>query len=1093
MKWAACGLGYNGNDQVSELTARLTRELRSRLRYRLNFMAGGCTMKLRYFPLLVGLIAAWVAALHAAILISTASGNINATGTWSVVDATSYLNSETGSTALNGTTGTSSAFTPGAITISGLAPKLVALTSNTGTLKIELVLAGVSVSGTAVTVNCADLPSAAAATAEGGFVVTNFPNVLLLAATAYNVKLTTAGGCNATFWTDGTSSNWSRMITTNGTQVNGPGAGDQFYVSGSLTGAGTHNGPFTVTINTTANINYGNVANTTINPSIAIGQFGVLAFGSSASTAYLAEFAGAMVIYSGGTFTVGTSGTPIPSTSSVNLTLNSTVEGDTGIVVRNGGTFDSAGSAGGRTVVKTLLDATATGASTSTLTVADSTGWLSGDSIIIAGTITTGGSDATSKWDAATLTSDAAGTSVPLTGAVTNTHTSTKLSYTSTSTGKAYSMNMSPAVILLNRNVTIKGSGTTTNGYMYFQAAATGAIDWTEFTSMSGVGGTVQKRGLEVDVGSLGSFSLTNSSFHDSHNTSFILGAANANFGGTAGSNLSIQNNVMYNTASTASGVNYGFAINPLALQANNPYWKVDNLTVIRSAYATFSANAFYVLSGLGQLTNIAVSGSGNGSTSAGTILGPYGASNSIGGGAVGNAWGPLTFYTNVGYPLNFTASNFGISGTISGVYLWHEQGRFEPVLSTGDLILDPFYEISVSFGLYYPSGGGGTLTVRNGVIGWDANSSNWPLVEDSKTNSVYFDNMDLCPLGALGGVTFITCAPGVISLVHDVSAAGGNWSPTQAQVYLRNSSILTSSLSYPSQHGEEAWYGTRAFIVQDCAACSPVKHGAWVPGGFLSYDTAISHSSGFSLRMTPAINTVSGYISSGSGSTAAGTTLTLTSGTPAVPLGDVLTSNGGGYVAGTYITAGSASSYTVSQKQSVGSAGSPVQFQSYNNSAGSLLRLQSAPFGYGMRVGVANGQTAQVCVWIRPSISTDAAPTWGGSAVTYNGDNPRMIVRQNPNIGVQSNAVITTTFTPALTAGAWSQMCGTTPTASTDGEFEIVIDADQTFTSNAGGSVNVAEWSCSTTCGSPAGMQFWNGGAPFQAIVPIASKFIGG
>ena len=59
------------------------------------------------------------------------------------------------------------------------------------------------------------------------------------------------------------------------------------------------------------------------------------------------------------------------------------------------------------------------------------------------------------------------------------------------------------------------------------------------------------------------------------------------------------------------------------------------------------------------------------------------------------------------------------------------------------------------------------------------------------------------------------------------------------------------------------------------------------------------------------------------------------------------------------------------------------------------------------------------------------------------------MLIRQNHYMGAQSDTVI---GTASVTAGTWSQFCATTPTAPADGEFELVVDADQTFTSNAGG-----------------------------------------
>jgi hypothetical protein len=253
------------------------------------------------------------------------------------------------------------------------------------------------------------------------------------------------------------------------------------------------------------------------------------------------------------------------------------------------------------------------------------------------------------------------------------------------------------------------------------------------------------------------------------------------------------------------------------------------------------------------------------------------------------------------------------------------------------------------------------------------------------------------------------------------------------------------------------------------------------LPGGYIHYDTTITHSSGYSLRMTPKLLTFSGYIAPNAAGTGTGTlTVTTSTGTNTTP-GDALTSNNGSLIPGTFIISGTGP-YIVSQSQTVGSAGTPVQFQTYR--PGPLLRLQSAPLDMGIKVSVASGAAANVCVWARPSINTDAAPPWGGSAVTYNGDAPRMIARANPYMGIQTDTVMGTS---SLTAGAWSQFCANTPTAAADGQFEIVIDADQTFTSNGGGSVNISEWSC-TTCGSTNTGQFWWNGSPADFVAPAAT-----
>lgn len=1034
--------------------------------------------KLRCFAAAIALFT-FSGAASAATLVSTASGNIDATATWSVVDTTgtnAYLNSESANAALATSAVASSAFTPAAETVTEIGVKLASVAASpSGTITVKL--ANSTSPGSrecSQTINVADLVSASASTAEGGWVIlacSASPN----GTDAYTITASTSAAAQVNLFSSA-ATNWSHLLVTSGTKTGGPAAGDKFIVAGQLTGAGTHNA-YIVTIETTALVNYGNVANTLVDPSISVGQYGTLQLASAASTSYVSEFAGPMVIYNGGTFTVGTSGTPIPATSSATLTLNSTVEGDTGINVRNGGTFDSAGSSGGRNVVKTKLTVTATGGTTSTLTTADNTGWLSGDSIVIAGTQMTDGTAASVKSDAGTLSADATANSVPLTAAVTNTHTATHLSYTSTSTGIPYDMKMYADVILLNRNVVIQGNSSTTNGYIYLQASAHGAMDWTEFSLISG--NIAGERGIEADTGQFGSLSITNSSFVNSHYSTLVLAPTNNEFGGTQSQPVLIQHDVFYDVDTGSANPSYAFGF---LTSSFNPYVKIDDIAVVNCS--TFNENAILLNSVTEQFTNISIAGSGNGGTPALTVTGTYGNLGVLGG-QVGNGWGPITTYANVGPPARLGQTNASLYGTVSGFYIWHENYRFQVEQAGGDLTFDPFYIVTSSFGIYN-SGNGSHSTFRNGVIGWDiATTTQVPVQQDSVPTTIYLDNMELCPSGTVGGVAFLGCNGSAPIALEPDTTPGSGTSPSLAAVYLRNSSLLNQGTSYPTMGQQESWYGT-AFIAQDCNACAPVKHAAWVPGGFLSYDTAITHSSGYSLRMTPRVVTFSGYI--------AGTTLTDTSTPGSYPpaTGDRLTSNGSGFIPGTYATSNLGSgNIGVSLSQTVGSSGSPVQFQMYSQ-YGDLPRMQSAPYGEGIKIAVASGQSAQACVWVRPSLSTDAAPPWGGSAATYNGDTPRLIDRANPYMGVQQDTPVSVTFTPALSAGTWSQMCGTLPTAPADGQYEVVVDADQTFTSNPGGSVNIAEWSC-TNCKSPNTSQFWWNGAPADTVVPVSAPGTGG
>ena len=1045
----------------------------------------------------------------AATLISTASGNINATATWSVVDTTganALLNSEAANTALTTSPVASSTFTPAAETISGFAVKLASVAAApSGTITLELLDSTTSTAKCTRTVNVTDLVSAGPTTSEGGWINVTCPASFATNGTdAYEVLASTSVASQVNLFSD-TGNDWDRLLVTTGTKTGGPAAADDFLVYGNLTGAGTHTA-FTVTVNTTANINYGADANTLVAPSIAVGQFGTLAYGVTASTNFDMEFAGPLVIYNGGIFTVGTAASPIPATSNATLTMNSATEGDTGVNVRNGGTFNSAGSSGGRNVVKTKLTATATAGAT-TLTTADTTGWLAGDSLYVAGTdIVT--SNTPSGYHGEAVTSGAAsGTSLPIGAALVNTHTATQLNYTSSQTNTAYLMNMFPDVVLLNRNVIIQGATSANNGYLFFQAASNAAMTWTEFSQISGT--AAGSRGLEVDVGPPGTFSLTNSSVINSQDTALELDPNNPNFGGTQGAPLTIQHVTLFNVANNTACCN---TLSALALSTENaptgnPFWKFDDIAIVFTGNGIFSAQPLVMNSMMGQFTNISITGSGNGGNPALFLNCPYGAASFIGGN-VGNTWGPINSYSNIANVFDIGGVGKGCSGTIHGYNIWHEFGRFTPSSPSGNLVFDPFFEIDSTFGIYEPQNTS-TNTFRNGVIGFDtANNGLTPAIQlDAINSTLFLDNMELCPNGLVGGVNFVACTSTTqsgknISVMSDIiipsgtvgNPGGGDATPaTTAKIFLRNSSSLNVGTLYPTQDGNENYF-TGSFVVQDCEACTPVKHAAWVAGGFLSYDTAITHTSGFSERMTPKTPTFSAFISG----------FNLTTSVPNlnaalnVALGSTLYSNGAGFIPGTMLTApngANTNAFTVTQSQTVGSSGSPAKFQLAPDGANSPPRMQSAPGQMGTKIAVASGvSTAQACVWLRPSLSTDAASTWGTAAVTYNGDNPRMIVRQNPYMGVQADTVLATSS--GLTAGTWTQYCAPLPTAPADGEFEVVVDADQTFTSNVGGSVNVTEWSC-TVCSNSNNSQFWGNGTPTNALAqptpPVPGHVIGG
>jgi hypothetical protein len=309
-------------------------------------------------------------------------------------------------------------------------------------------------------------------------------------------------------------------------------------------------------------------------------------------------------------------------------------------------------------------------------------------------------------------------------------------------------------------------------------------------------------------------------------------------------------------------------------------------------------------------------------------------------------------------------------------------------------------------------------------------------------------------------------------------------------RVLLRNSS-LNSGATFGSANYPFIWsqsqFSDYAFINQDCNSCI-VKHFTWLRQGSLMYDSAITRAGGssYSVRMIPQVPTFNACMS--------GTNLVIRSFVNnANPLAGQIAATQ--YLIGTSVLSGTQTNaivtnqarYTAGPSQTFGrqdssttcSATVVVQAAALIDPGGGPPRLPSAPIGRGLQVAAANGTTPQVCVWVRPSISTDANPPYGSvAAQNYTGDVPRLQARSNPAMGVQSDTVLATLGSP--TAGTWGQLCGTLPSAPMDGVFEVFVDVDETATSNPNGYVNITDWSIPGGANSNGNSQFWFNGMPF-------------
>lgn len=127
---------------------------------------------------------------------------------------------------------------------------------------------------------------------------------------------------------------------------------------------------FTITMDDTANTDYGSGATSTATPALSISNGGVMNSGTSASTTYTHKLSGNLVIYYNGEFNVASSGSRMPTTSSFTLTFDCVTNVDFGMYLKSGGKCSFYGASKTRW---TLLTADAAVAAT-TLTVADTTG-----------------------------------------------------------------------------------------------------------------------------------------------------------------------------------------------------------------------------------------------------------------------------------------------------------------------------------------------------------------------------------------------------------------------------------------------------------------------------------------------------------------------------------------------------------------------------------------------------------------------------------------------------------------------------------------------------------------------------------------------
>lgn len=509
-----------------------------------------------------------------AMMAAAANGNLTTAATWGVIDATSVSVSQGNVTTVPNTAGAgsrSSSFTPGAITIDGIGIKVSARIGTTGTVRVLLrnITGAADVAGTTVTINMSDILAADATRIDGSWVFFKFAApVLLIVATQYAVDVITSSATQLSLFVT-TGTNWSRYLRT--TTNTAPAAGDDFIITGEWTAAATVTAR-TVTMDSTTATDYGSAGSGSAQltaPSVSVTNNGTLIYGVAAATNYILRISGNLMVYLGGTLNIGTTGTPMPRDSSAVLEFDCPNDGDYGLWNRSGIiTMQGLSRTVGNNSFFCKLNTDEVVNSTS-LGVDTDTGWLDNDLIAVATTTRTA-----SQSEQGALNGNATATTLTVDGFA-GAGGGLAAAHSGTAPTQA-------EIILLTRNVKLRGVTSTLMTFLYCNQLSVTDIDWTEFRYLGSTGPIT--RGIEVDCTS-GTFSMEYSSLYNCDTNGLYFNTTSI-----TGTPCVVNNCVFWSLGTSAATVN-GLVVDNTLLFTNNIMINTSLSTLLSSTSISFACN----------------------------------------------------------------------------------------------------------------------------------------------------------------------------------------------------------------------------------------------------------------------------------------------------------------------------------------------------------------------------------------------------------------------------------------------------------------------------------------------------------------------
>jgi hypothetical protein len=456
--------------------------------------------------------------------IAGASGLFSANTSWHDVSSTAENDSEAASATpptSSGATSRSASFVLAAAAVDAVAIKIASrVTSPTGTVTVKLRNVTTSTDALTLAVNANTLPAVGTSVTPSGWIVFAFGSTVTPNGTdSYCIDIIQSVSSQVVVYSS-SGNDWAREVRLSAASAAAPAVGDKLIINGEKTGATSIN-TWTITYDNTAATIWGASA---AGNAIYVGCDGILSQQVTASTAYVLNFLGRFLVGGGGIWQFA-GNAAMPSTSSLVVTAQNAANVDCGYEWGAQGNINLGGNP--LTFVMTKLAADAAGSATS-LTTADSTGWLNGDVIAIAST-TQNKSECESK----ALGANASGTAIGTIAALTNAH-----SGTNNSNG-----DIRAELGNLTRNVKLQGNSATLGSYINIHALAVVTLRYVEFTKLGSA--TALKHGFDIAT-TTGTFDCQYCSIHDCT----VTGSLGFNVTSASGSNITISNNVTYNIQS---------------------------------------------------------------------------------------------------------------------------------------------------------------------------------------------------------------------------------------------------------------------------------------------------------------------------------------------------------------------------------------------------------------------------------------------------------------------------------------------------------------------------------------------------------------